>query len=252
MKRCLLSLVLPVFLCAPLFAQGEGGPEDPIEALKKILAKMETVEKLLAKTRLEEGAAGQAEIEKELEELIKAGKLKQGEVLDDVAKQLKAVVDRMKDIDLEIEKIIQNVQMSQNQGQGSSGMEIKKPGGEKDQDQSKGKREEEQKNLQENNPGEEKKGDPAKGESEEKKEGEKKGGDGGKSGNDPAKKPYTAPGSEPPGGARRAAGEGRWGFLPPKEFQERLAQGKIKVPGKYEALVRKFWEMLSKKAEEEK
>jgi hypothetical protein len=250
MRNWIFTAMAAAFLCAPVLAQEGGGDEDPIEALKKILGKMEAVEKLLTKARLEEGAAGQAEIQKELEELIKAGKVKQEEVADDLARQLKSVVDRMKDIDLDIDKIIQSVKMSQSQGSSSSGMEIKKPDGSKEEQEKKSKREAEEKKLLENQ-GEEKKGEEGKDPKDGGKKDSKEGKDGGKPGSDPAKRPYNAKGGEPPGGSRRATGDGRWGCLPQKEFQEAMAQGKMQVPEKYRALVGKFWEMLSKKAEEE-
>ena len=250
MRLFLLPAALLLLLLAPAFAEeGEGGDEeDGIKALKKILEKMDAVEKLLAKAQIADGAAGQEQVEKELKKLIEEGKLKQDDVLDDISRQPKVVSDKMKDIDLDIDKIIQAVKMHEGQGQG--GMEISSPKGGKDQEKPKGKRADQQKELEENVQGKEQQGDPAKGKTDP-KEGEKKTGEGGSEGSDPAKKPYTAGGRNPQGGSRRAAGEGRWGFLPDKEYREAMAQNDLKVPEKYRALISKFWELLAKKADEE-
>ena len=239
MKWMITILAGFALFCGSLTA-GEGKGEDSaMKKLKKILKKMETVEQLLAKSHLSESEKKQAEIIKELKEKVASGKLKEDEVIDEIDKQLKVVVKKMKDIDMDIEKLIQSVKMSQSQG-GGDAMEFKdnqsKPGqGKKRKDKSgrdlKKMREEDKK--------------PKEGEGK-KKDGGKKGGD------DPAKKAYEAKGKGPDGAAPRAAGTGRWGSLPLKEFKEALASGKVTVPEKYRALIEKYLAMLAEEDKEKK
>ncbi|MHC4777007.1 MAG: hypothetical protein ACYTFG_00370 [Planctomycetota bacterium] len=232
MKLKIAATALFAVLCATATAgDGEKKGGSAIEKLKKILKKMETVEQLLAKSQLSDSEKKQAEVIKDLRKKVEEGKLKEGEVLDEIDKQLKVVVKRMKDIDLDIDKIIQTVKMMQGQSQGS-GMEWKdnpSKAGEKQKHKRKDKNERDLKEMRKDG----QKPKESKGEQDK------------NSGKDPAKKPYSAKGSGPDGAAPRAAGTGRWGSLPLKEFQEALASGKVTVPEKYRALIQKYLAMLA-------
>ena len=240
MRTWIAALVLVAFAGGSALAgQGEGQAEDPIAKLKKILKQMEIVEVLLGKARLDEAGEAQKKIIEDLKQKVKEGKLKEDEVIEEIDKQLKVVVKKMKDIDDDIEKLIQSVKMSQCSGGG--GMDLDNPKGGKgkkkgEKDKQKAEREKELKRLREE---------------KAKREGAKKE-DGKKPGDDPAKRAYEAKGEGPRGKAPRAEGTGRWGNLDPKEFREALASGKIKVPEKYKAMIEKYLEMLTKKATEDK
>lgn len=248
MRLTAISALLLAVLASPgVFAQGGGEEEDPIVKLKKILARMEQVEELLAKTRLAEGSTEQSEIIKALEQKVKEGKLKQEDVVAEADKQLQIVLKKMQGIDEEIEKVIQMAKLQK--GGGGSGMDMKNPK-DKDAEKQGEKRKEEKGDLKEMKPEDrEKQAGKEKGKEGE-KEGEKK--EGGEGGKDPADKPYNAEGRDAAGGAKRADAGGRWGSLPLKEFNEALASGKIKAPEKYLNMIRKYMEMLAKKAAEEK
>ena len=227
-------------LCSTALA-GEKKQKSALDKLKDILKKMATVEKLLAKSQLADSEKKQSEIIKELREKVEAGKLKEDEVIDEIDKQLKVIVKKMKDIDQDVEKLIQMVRWMQSQGS-SGGMEWKdNPGGGKKGERKKRKAEadRELKKLRDKKEGKDPKETKDRG--KEMKPGE-----------NPAKRAYDARGPGPKGAPRRAAGTGRWGNLPLKEFKEALASGKVKVPEKYRTLIEKYLTMLAKEGKEKK
>jgi hypothetical protein len=178
---------------------------------------------------------------------VKEGKIGQEDVVAEIDKQLAVVLKKMQAIDEEIEKVIQSVKMSQ--GSGSSGMEMqqgKEKSGEGQKKPGDKRKEEEDGKLKEMKP------EDGEKNGQKKTDGSDDGKKPGEGGSDPADKPYNAEGKSPDGASPRAEGVGRWGNLPLKQFIEALASGKVKVPEKYETLIRKYMEMLAKKAAEEK
>ncbi|GEM_PF-3583022 len=228
-----------LLLLASLSAQaGEGEGQNPMGKLESILKKMDLVEKLLAKSQIREGEKTQAEIIEELKEEVEKGKLKEDEVLDDVARQLDVIVKKMKDIDQDFVKLIQSVKLSQSKSGG--GMDLKnntsKPSEKEQAEKRKEEKERELKKLREKN-------------QQKKKNGSKK--EDGSKGKDPARQANNSREKAPEGSSGpRAEGGDSWGNLPLKEYREALASGRVKFPEKYKALIEKYLEMLAKKASE--
>ncbi|MHC4599386.1 MAG: hypothetical protein ACYS47_10310 [Planctomycetota bacterium] len=239
MKARIAIVAVFALLCSTALA-GEKKKKSALDKLKDILKKMETVEKLLAKSDLDDAEKKQSDIIKELRKKVEAGKLKEDEVIDEIDKQLKVVIKKMKDIDKDIVKLIQEVKLMQGQGSGG-GMEWKQKPGEKSEQQKRKEREErELKKLRKEKEGKNPKA--SKGKEQQKH----------KPGENPAERAYDARGPGPKGAPRRAGGTGRWGSLPLKEFKEALASGRVKVPEKYRALIEKYLTMLAKEGKEKK
>ncbi len=231
-----LSLLVP---CGFLAAQDPAEEEDPLDALKKILKEMQYAEKLLAKVALEKGSEAARKIEEDLEKIQPKVDGSQEKAVEGLSKQLESVEKRMADIVTAIQKFVENMKFSE--GPQKSEMEMPESGKPKE---SKGEQKKDGKKddkLEKTGKQDGKKDDAGRGGKEETEKG------GQAEQNYANKKPADKP--EKPAG--KSDGAGRWGTLPAKVFDDIIHPQDFPKPRKYEDLIQKYFEMLSKMSKNE-
>jgi hypothetical protein len=240
-KRIAMAAALVLALVGAGLCEEGPNKDNPLEKLKKVLKEMKMAEKLLAQLSLEKGTKAQEEALKELRKLDPEFVKKNEETLKNAAQQIRSAEQRMKKIIDDIDHILQNIKFSK--GNSQSQMNIKS----KDDKSKKGKS-----GKQKPKPGEADKIKKMRDKAEKKKGGSSGGKTEANSKGGPADRSYEntkpVPKVSPP---RKASGAGRWGDLPSKHFRDIIHPEDQKIPQKYDNLVKKYFEMLAKKAKKD-
>ncbi len=234
----LLTAALVLAPAVASFAQEPQGEENPIEALKKILAQMQVAEKLLARMSLEKGSEAEKKITEDLEKLAPDAVSAEEKAVKDLSRMMDDVQKRMSEIVASLQKFLDSAELSESQGQSEMETpEAGKPKEEKGQQKDGAQKDDK---LEKMGQKDESKGGASGGEEESPKAGQAD------KSYTPKKKPEV-----PVDPARKADGSGRWGTLPPKIFNDIVHPDDFPKPRKYEDLIQKYFEMLSKMSKNE-